>query len=359
MDKLIISSYNNFSFLAHKPIGIQNLSKLIYLNNDSKINYNKINNCYNPAFILKHPKLNLIYVCNESIYDGHISTIIINENNLIEVNSVSSCGFSSCYLEFDKEYNNIININYWNSTISIHPINNNGILQDAIFIYNSPELNKLKNIDDHLNNRQSEPHYHCCKFYKINDIEILFVSDLGLNRIYYFKYNKNSDNILELINYYELNKNNGPRYIEIIENKLYIINELSSSIMKFNININNDFNNLLSLEQIISTIPNYFEYANTCGNILVHPNKKFIYVSNRGHNSIVLYKINYNLELVNIYDCKGITPRHFCINKKGNKLYVANQDSNNVTEFLINIDTGELQYNNNIKVNSPNYILSL
>lgn len=349
MDKLIISCYNNSKILAHQLKGNESKYSVVYNNN-----YYYSDTCYNPAFILKHPTLQILYMCYESIYDGHIGTFKINKNNLEEMNVVSSEGKSSCYLMFDYKCKNIININYWDSTISIHPIDNNGVLLDATYIHKSKESNKLNGINDHLKNRQSEPHYHCIEKKIINNKEIFFVSDLGFSVIYFFEYNFNSQNKLQLIGKKKLNRNDGPRYIKIIDNLLLVINELSSSITTFN--ITNDFNNLLVYNQNITTILEEINY-NTCGNLIIHPNKKFLYASNRGDDSIACYQIkNKKLILRRLYDSGGKTPRHFTINNLGDYLYCANQDSNNISIFNIDLANGNLKLKEKIVYDSPNFI---
>lgn len=356
-ENIIISSYNDFAILAHKPTGNENCNELTVNNNPEHFK-----NCMNPAFMLKHPFLDYIYICYESIFDGSIATFKYTNNKLEFICSVDSQGKSSCYLTFDKTFKNIINVNYWNSTISVHPIKD-GIVKNATFVYSSLQTHLAETLEEHLFDRQSEPHFHSAVFYK----NILFVADLGMDRINFFNYTQNK---IYFSGYKQLQKNSGPRYIRILNDTLYVINEISSNITVFSINtftyINNinfiNNSNILNLKQTISTLPKYHNLYhkknNTCGNLLIHPNNKFIYASNRGHDSIAAYEIiNKRLKLINIYNCHGRTPRHFTFNVDGTKLYVANQDSNNISIFNLNVNNGKLQIKKTIYCKSPNFIL--
>ncbi len=292
---LLISSYNNFKILAHQPKGTES-EYGITLNDKKYI----LDQNVNPAFILQHPKLNFIYMCYESIKDGRIGTFSLNKNKdtkeieLKEVNSVSSGGKSSCYLIFDSNLENIININYWDSTISLHTLRE-GILEEPRYIYVSKQKHIAQNMEQHLANRQSEPHFHSAVFWN----NMLLVPDLGIDQIHFFSYQPNLINQpIKLIGDYQIDKNNGPRYLRIKEDFLYVINEIRSSISVFYLKLDKDTMNsknslpTINLIQNISTLPlNYLDY-NTSSNIMIHPNQNFIFASNRGHNSISVFKIN-------------------------------------------------------------------
>lgn len=339
-DNFLVSSYNNKNKLARVVRGNEtNITYSIFSKNLELIN--TYIEGYNPAFILKHPKKKILYVCYESIYEGHIATLEYNNDKLKVLNTISSLGKSSCYLCFDPEFKNIININYLDSTITIHPLKNN-ILMESIYISISLIPNKIYEIKD----RQTSSHHQSCVFHN-ND---LYVPDLGTDKIDIFIYFKNR---LIYDGFYQLKKGSGPRYCIMIENKMYIVNELSSTILIIEIN-----ENIIYDIQEISTIPNRYEGKNTCGNILISKDG-YLYVSNRGHNSIAIFQILKNGKLlgIDIIESKGETPIHFNISKNEDKLYIANQDSNSIACFKRK--KGMLYYENSIDCNSPNFILTL
>jgi 6-phosphogluconolactonase len=346
MKTLLVTSYNNFSLLAHLPKGKESKSTILILKNNKTLELN-FTECYNPAFVLKHPSEPYIYVCYESIYEGAIGTYKVENNNISLVKTVSSGGKSSCFLLFDKEMKNIININYWDSSITIHPLKENIVCELKNKILPDSE-NNIYEIEDHLKNRQSTSHHHSAIFRKNK----LYVPDLGKDCIDIYEYLEGD---LNKVNFFQLEKCSGPRYSLILNDYMYIINELSSSIvvLKFK-------GEELKFIQKISTIPNDFKDKTTASGIKIHPNKQFIYASNRGHNSIAIFKIleTGKLELIKIQKCGGKTPRHFNISESGKELFVANQDSNSIITFEIK-ETGELKYQNEENVNSPNFIIEI
>jgi len=120
----------------------------------------------------------------------------------------------------------------------------------------------------------------------------------------------------------------------------------------------------LRLVQSISTIPKAFPTTmNTCGRICVHKSGRFVVVSNRGHQSITVYRVKNSgvkrgeLKLVGQFHTRGETPRHFQFDASGQYLLVANQDTDSLTVFNFNLSNGQLKYSGNeYKVSSPNFI---
>ena len=120
----------------------------------------------------------------------------------------------------------------------------------------------------------------------------------------------------------------------------------------------------LRLVQSISTIPAAFPTTmNTCGRICVHQSGRFVVVSNRGHQSITVYRVKNKgpkrgeLVTVGYFHTRGETPRHFQFDNSGQYLLVANQDTDTITVFNFNLSNGELKYSGNeYRVPSPNFV---
>jgi 6-phosphogluconolactonase len=120
----------------------------------------------------------------------------------------------------------------------------------------------------------------------------------------------------------------------------------------------------LRLIQSISTIPSAFPtHMNTCGRICVHNSGRFVVVSNRGHQSIAIYRVKQNgprrgeLTTVGYFHTRGETPRHFQFDATGQYLIVANQDSDSIAVFSFNLGTGDIKYTGNeYRVPSPNFV---
>lgn len=120
----------------------------------------------------------------------------------------------------------------------------------------------------------------------------------------------------------------------------------------------------LRLIQSIQTIPTAFpNQMNTCGRICVHNSGRFVVVSNRGHQSIAIYRVRHKgprrgeLRMVGYFHTRGETPRHFQFDSTGQYLIVANQDSDSIAVFSFNLGTGEIKYTGNeYRVPSPNFV---
>ena len=125
----------------------------------------------------------------------------------------------------------------------------------------------------------------------------------------------------------------------------------------------------LKLIQSIKTVPSAFPTKlNTCGRICVHQTGRFVLVSNRGHESITIFRVKQShgssgktrkgaLAQVGFFHTRGETPRHFQFDKSGQFLIVANQDSDTIAVFSFNLTTGELKYTGNeYRVPSPNFV---
>ena len=120
----------------------------------------------------------------------------------------------------------------------------------------------------------------------------------------------------------------------------------------------------LRLIQSISTLPSAFPTKmNTCGRICVHKSGRFVVVSNRGHQSITVYKVKSKgekrgqLQTVGHFHTRGETPRHYQFDNSGQYLLVANQDTDSVAVFNFNLSNGEIKYSGNeYRVPSPNFV---
>ena len=122
----------------------------------------------------------------------------------------------------------------------------------------------------------------------------------------------------------------------------------------------------LTLIQSICCIPSaYPTHLNTCGRICVHKSGRFVLVSNRGHESIAIFRVKSkgrdkgNLQAVGYFHTRGETPRHFQFDNSGQYLIVANQDSDSVAVFAFNLSNGQIKYTGNeYRIPSPNFVCS-
>ncbi|WP_162623285.1 lactonase family protein [Confluentibacter sediminis] len=288
-----------------------------------------------PSFIAYSPNKKYIYAVNESL-DGSVSSYKIQENGLLKfLNKVNSHGNGPCHISLNKQGNKAVVSNYGGGTASIYSISRDGKLNEAsqIFDYNTVD-------------RKS--HAHSGQFFR----EELFIADLGMNALYRYKL-KNDTYELTAPSIIKMSGNPGPRHFAITKTGqfIYIINEYGNSITSVK-------RTESGFEQIDydSTLDETYKGKNSCADIHLSKNELYIYGSNRGENSIVVFKRNKfdgTIEKIQTMPVHGDWPRNFTLDPTGKFLLVANQKSHNINVFSIDLPTGKLTFLNEVKVPSP------
>ncbi|KAL3942864.1 MAG: hypothetical protein SGBAC_003028 [Bacillariaceae sp.] len=403
-----VTSYSDFSSLAHGPRGTEAKQSLyVYRFNPSDGSLLLLNiqgdpkAVMNPAFSRYHPQKNVVYTCTEDcINNGKIFAYKLNPDGSLEQfgDAIDAGGTSTCYLTIDREQKNMLAVNYWDSTLAVIPMDTKtGALQGPIKHMYDPKqgqkmmashggCNHSDNDDSTINMRQADPHSHALVLDPFVGT-VAYVPDLGKDLIREFYYDSYEGKITMEMNILpsglSTGKPDGPRYFEFHPkfNIGYVVNELSSTIAVFEVDRKllseiqeaskqcEDMSRFkgrstLRLVQSIATIPSAFpNLMNTCGRICVHKSGRFVVVSNRGHQSITVYKVKRSgpkrgeLTTVGYFHTRGETPRHFQFDNSGQYLLVANQDSDSIAVFNFNLSNGDLKYSGNeYRVPSPNFI---
>jgi 6-phosphogluconolactonase len=175
--------------------------------------------------------------------------------------------------------------------------------------------------------------------------ELAFVPDLGIDKLMIYRFDGNRGK-LEPHDppWVEVQPGAGPRQLALHPQGgyVYLINELDSTVAVIQCDLGKGY---LRVIQTISTLPPGFEGPSTCAEIQISPSGRFLYGSNRGHDSIVLCGIDEQegtLDLLGHESTRGRTPRHFAVSPGGELLLVANQDSDNLVSFRLDPLSGEL-----------------
>jgi len=203
--------------------------------------------------------------------------------------------------------------------------------------------------------RQSGPHAHFIQV--TDDNKFAMVADLGTDKIMIYKFDATTGS-LEPGNppFVKLDPGAGPRHFVFASsgNFLYVLNELTSAVTVFDYESNTAS---LHPQQTISTLPDHFAGVNTASEIRVDAKGRFLYVSNRGDNSIAQFSINPDnghLTPVDRVPSQGNTPRNFEIDPTGQWLFAANQNSDTVVLFRIDKESGRLiQTSQSLNIVSP------
>jgi 6-phosphogluconolactonase (cycloisomerase 2 family) len=401
---IVISCYTRFDNLAHGPRGTQATRSLYTFQMDPTdgqmllLSVTK-DPVMNPAFSRFHPTKNVLYTCTESVAENGVIDAWSVEpkggGRLTKLSSVSAQGTSTCYLTLDKDCENMLVVNYWNATIGVFGIDGQtGAVTGLRSMYDPNAGRPMKaRHDSHVNHsvndetaqkeRQADPHSHAVILDPFFG-KIAYVPDLGMDLIRQFKYDGASLTAVGTMpSGPEGRRFLGPRYIEFHPSLpcCYVVNELSSEVSVFDFDwraadaiINgaeeeeaNTAEPTLRLKQTVRTIPDGWPTdMNTCGRICVHPAGNFVLVSNRGHDSISVFRVHHEplnpgmLSLVDVQHTRGATPRHFQFDGSGQWLITANQDSDSIGVFRFNLATGKLDWTGNeYRVPSPNFVCSV
>eukprot|EP01123_Difflugia_compressa_P012095 TRINITY_DN5053_c0_g1_i1.p1 TRINITY_DN5053_c0_g1~~TRINITY_DN5053_c0_g1_i1.p1 ORF type:complete len:406 (-),score=59.49 TRINITY_DN5053_c0_g1_i1:63-1280(-) len=386
LDQLVfVGCYSTFENLAHVPKG----TPASYSIHTYRLNQETgmltllsvSNEMQNPAFMRFHPQQNILYVCSESIKedDKVIAFSISPTTGLIrKLCEHSTAGKSCCYLTLDKQQRHLLYVNYWDSSIGTFPVEGCGMFSPVKHVLRPQKRVKADNRGEHLSNRQSEPHAHAIVLDPYLG-SVAYIPDLGEDVIKQYIYDIESGQLTPAgaIKADSMGITpSGPRYIEFHPTLpvAFLVNELSSTVSVFEFEqseasllVNqctpdlSNFRETLIQIQSISTIPfAYPRHLNTCGRITVDPTGTFVLVSNRGHNSIAIFRISdqtRTLTEVGYFHTHGKTPRHFQFDKTGKFLIVANQDTDSIAVFHFDQKTGSLTFSGNrYEVHSPNFV---
>ncbi len=246
-------------------------------------------------------------------------------------------GKSPCHVSLDKNKKYLFAANYHEGTIAIFPITDVGSIAIPTEIVRHTGSGPNKK-------RQEAPHVHFAALSP--DEKFLFAVDLGTDRIEAYDFNFESGKLqhnptLSL----SLPEGSGPRHLAFHPNGrfTYVITELSSKILLLDYN-SNDYS--IKIIQSISALPETFEGENTGAAIRITPDGRFIYSSNRGHNSLAAFSINQEngeLSLVGFYDTLGDGPRDFNIDPTGKFIIAANEKSSSLVVYSIDQADGSLK----------------
>jgi 6-phosphogluconolactonase len=298
----------------------------------------------NPAFLAIHPQQSYLYAVNEvgqfaGKPSGGVSAFAIDPETgeLTFLNQQSSQGPGPCHLSVDHTGQYVLVANYSGGSVAVLPINSDGKLGEATdFVQHEGSSVNPR--------RQEKPHAHSIMVDESN--RYVFVPDLGMDKIMIYRLNL-TEGKLEPNDepWAKVKAGAGPRHFDFHPNGkyAYVINELDNTLIAF---AYDGTRGSLREIQTISTLPEDFSGTSYCADVHVSPSGKFVYGSNRGHDSIAIFGIDEDtgrLTPVGYEPTQGKMPRNFGIDPAGAFLLAANQDSDNVVVFRIDRQTGSLR----------------
>jgi 6-phosphogluconolactonase len=298
-----------------------------------------------PSFLAAHPNGRFLYAVNEVSHfqgtasTGSVSAFLIDPatGKLRLLNQQASLGDGPCHVTLDSEGKCVIVANYNNGSIAAYPVESGGLLDKPVGFFQHTGAGKIPG-------RQDGPHAHCVVVSPDNRFAL--VADLGLDEVLTYRLNAaKAEMEVGDPKFVKVAPGSGPRHLAFHPNGrlVYLINEMGSTIITFA--YDSETGSLHEL-QTVSTLPKDYKGANDTAEIQVHPSGKFVYGSNRGHDSIAVFAVDPKagtLKLVENVSTEGKIPRGFGIDPTGAYLIAANQQSNNLVVFRIDQTSGRLK----------------
>ena len=293
----------------------------------------------NPSFLEIHPSGKFLYAVSESGGAGSVSAygIEAGTGDLKFLNQQSSGGAGPCHVSIDHAGKNVLVANYGSGSASVIPIQSDGKLAKPTgFVQHEGSSVNPR--------RQKGPHAHSVNVSA--DDRFAFVADLGIDKVMIYTLDTEKGTIVANDPpFAKVKPGAGPRHFAFSPNGkyAYVINELHCTVTAF---AYDPASGALTEIQTVPTLPSDFEGSNSCAEVRVHPSGKFLYGSNRGNDSIAVYRIDPakgTLTFVEHETADIKTPRNFNIDPTGTFCLVANQGGNSVVVFRINPKTGVLE----------------
>jgi 6-phosphogluconolactonase len=293
----------------------------------------------NPSFLEIHPNGKFLYAVSESGGAGSVSAYAIDGDTggLKLLNQQSSGGAGPCHVSIDHAGRNVLVANYGSGSASVIPIKSDGGLGEPTGF--------VQHAGSSVNpGRQKGPHAHSINVSP--DDRFAFVADLGIDKVMIYRLDVEKGTIVaNSPAFAKVRPGAGPRHFALGPSGkyAYVINELDCTVTAF---AYDSASGALTEVQTITTLPNAFDGSNSCAEVRAHPSGKFLYGSNRGHDSIVVYRVDLakgTLTFVEHETADIKTPRNFNIDPTGKFCLVANQGGDSVVVFRINQKTGALE----------------
>ena len=301
----------------------------------------------NPSYLTRSQEGNYLLAVNEVSNDqtsGLVSSFQITKDSLILIDQSPSGGAHPCHITTNQQ-GYVVMANYTGGNMGLLRIDSEGRLSDLLDVQQHSGQGKHP--------RQEGPHAHFGAFDKAGK---LISVDLGTNQLWFsFIDPENSKFIPGKPETFLMEEGAGPRHLTIHPDQpwMYVINELNSTVSLVKKDLEKD--NYV-IEQSISTLPDDFNGENSCADIHISSDGRFLYTSNRGHNSITIFAVDQGsglLTRIALEPTRGETPRNFTLSPAEDYLLVANQTTNTIVSFSRDLETGLLVHVDEIEAPTP------
>ncbi len=292
----------------------------------------------NPSFQAIHPMNRSLYSVAEVEEGGALHAFAIDPATgaLRSLNHQSCMGAGPCHVSVDATGRVALVANYSSGGVAALPIREDGSLGEAtsVFQHEGSSANP---------GRQQGPHAHSITIDPGNRYAVS--ADLGIDKVMVYRLDPEKGTITpNEPPWVDVQAGAGPRHFAFHPNRkhAYLINELDNTAVAYTYDENRG---VLQTIQVISTLPGDFTETSYCADIHVSPDGRFVYGTNRGHDSIVIFEVapgTGKLTVVDYESTRGEFPRNFAVDPSGQFLFAANQNTDNIFTYRIDARTGRL-----------------
>jgi len=304
----------------------------------------------NPSYLALDPTLNHLYSVNE-MTAGAVSAYVVNQANgmLTPLNTlVPTNGQDTTHLSVQPSGHYLFAASYTSGNFQVFPI-----LADGSIGTMTDNFQSIGNGTGPNPARQEGPHAH--QILTDLDGNHVFGVDLGADKVNVWNLDSTGKLIANTVPLAPIASGSGPRHMAFHPDRqhAYVLSELASSVTVF------DYDPVRAAfiwQQTISTLPPDFSGTNTTAEIRIHPNGRFLYNTNRGHNSVTIFEIEPEtgeLEVIGWESTRGEWPRGMNLDPSGSFLYAANQNTDNIAVFRIDRASGKLQFSSLVNTPTP------
>lgn len=307
----------------------------------------------NPSYLTLSPDRKTLFAVNEckewnGLDSGGVCSFQTQKGNRLRfLNSRATGGQDPCHVVTSRSGKYLFVSNFMSGSVAVFPISADGSLAPCCCFHQHTGRG-------YDSKRQAGPHAHSLILSKEERFAV--VPDLGLDCLMVYEWCEREGTLTKREDRtVQLRAGSGPRHLVFHprENGCYLINELASSVTRF---LFDEKEGIFSPLQTVSTLSQTFQGDNICAHIQLSPSGRFLYVSNRGENSLVTYRLKKEtreMELVGRCFSGGETPRHFTITADGKWLLAANQDSDGISVFAVDPLTGLLEQSAWLPIPTP------
>ena len=291
----------------------------------------------NPSFLTIHPSKKFLYCVNEGGKTGGVTgyTLDAKTGKLAKINEQAAGGNGPCHLSVDPKGKTVLIANYGGGSANAYPLDANGKIGDVSAHMQHTGKGGAKGM--------TPPHAHSVNVSK--DGRFAMVADAGLDKVFVYKLDSDTSKLTPNDPpFFATAKGAGPRHFSFHPSAplAFVINETNSSLTSMSYDAEKG---VLTEIQTLPTLPSDYKGNNSTAETVVHPSGKFVYGSNRGHDSIVGFKVNAKGQMTLIgHATEGVKePRNFNIDPTGQYMVVGSQRTNTIVIFKIDQETGALK----------------